>query len=83
MISMFPDVIEVIIPRPDPTCAVEMTDSVLSAVTRLSPGLSPSSVSERADELRSVLGSAAPSSVQTETLKLLASQAEHPGQFAR
>ena len=60
-----------------------MTDNVLSAVARLSPGLAPSAVSERTDEIRSVLGSAAPSSVQTETLKLLASQADNPGHFAR
>ena len=60
-----------------------MTEGVLNAVTRLCPGLSPSAVSERAEEIRSVLGSAAPASVQTETLKLLASQADQPGQFAR
>ena len=60
-----------------------MTDNVLSTVARLSPGLSPSSLSDRADEIRSVLGSAAPSSVQTETLKLLASQADNQQHFAR
>ena len=60
-----------------------MTDRVLSAVTQLSPGLSASLLSERAEEIRSVLGSAAPASVQTETLNLLASQADQPRQFAR
>ena len=60
-----------------------MTDRVLSAVTQLSPGLSPSLVSERAEEIRSVLGSAAPTSVQTETLNLLASQADQREQFVR
>lgn len=61
-----------------------MADSVLSSVSRLSGGLlSPSQQEEQADQLRAVLGTATPSSVATDTLKQLASQASQPAQFIR
>jgi len=61
-----------------------MADSVLSSVSRLSAGLlSPSQLEEEADQVRAVLGSAVPSSVPTDTLKQLASQATQPQQFIR
>ena len=61
-----------------------MADSVLSSVSRLSGGLlPPAQQEEQADQLRSVQGTATPSSVPTDTLKQLASQASQPTQFIR
>ena len=61
-----------------------MADSVLSAVSRLSAGLlSPGQTEEQAQELRAVQGTGLPSSVQTDTLRQLASLSSQPTSFVR
>ena len=62
----------------------QMSENVLSLVSSLSGGLlSPSQVEDQVEQVRAVLGSASPASVQTETLKQLAGQSAQPGQFVR